>query len=279
MNFLRLNSDYENKLLQNRGSRIQKKLDKDTRNISFGLKVVTAADDPSGLAVSETMRAQIRGLAQSQRNIQDGMSFLTATEDGLKKTNEDIQRLYEVSVMAMDDSMDVDRRSEIQTEVNELVSSIKQTSDTVQFNTLNLLGSDTKPDKLNNAAIQLGSGPNQAMTIQLMDISPEKLGLANASVYSFEDANKLLITSQNAIKKISGYLNLVGSQYSALEHSMDSSLALQNNLTKIDSSIRDSDVGKETMELAIDKILSEANLNLNKYTEDQKQQFEKVLFG
>jgi flagellin len=279
VNFLRLNSDYENKLLQNRGSRIQKKLDKDTRNISSGLKVVTAADDPSGLAVSETMRAQIRGLAQSQRNIQDGMSFLTATEDGLKKTNEDIQRLYEVSVMAMDDSMDVDRRSEIQTEVNELVSSIKQTSDTVQFNTLNLLGSDTKPDKLNNAAIQLGSGPNQAMTIQLMDISPEKLGLANASVDTFEDANKLLIASQNAIKKISGYLNLVGSQYSSLEHSMNSSLALQNNLTKIDSNIRDTDVGKETMELAIDKILSEANLNLNKYTEDQKQQFEKVLFG
>jgi flagellin len=279
VNFLRLNSDYENKLLQNRGSRIQAKLNKATRNISSGLKVVTAADDPSGLAVSETMRAQIRGLAQSQRNIQDGMSILSATEDGLTKTNEDVQRIYELSVMASNDTMDDQSRAETQVEVNELLSSIQQTANTVQFNTFNLLGANNRQDKQQNVIIQLGSGANQKMTVQLMDITTENLGLTNASIETKDNANKLLKIAQNAITKIAGYLTQVGSQYSALQHNMDNSLTLQNNLTKIESNIRDSDMGKETMELAIDKMLSEANLNLNKYSTDQKQQFEKMLFG
>lgn len=276
---MRLNNDYENKFLNNRGTKLTAKLNKATRNISSGLKVVSAADDPAGLAVSETMRSQIRGLAQAQRNIQDGMSYLNAAEDGLTKTMEDVQRLYEISVMAMNDTMDDDRRSEIQAEVNELVSSIQQTADTVQFNTKNLLGADARSDKQKSTVIQLGSVSNQSMTINLLDISIDNLGLTNASVETFENANKLLLTSQNAIKKISGYLNHIGTQYSALEHSMNSSLDLQNNLTKIESSIRDSDIGKETMELTIDQILSDANLNLNKYSVDQKQKFEKVLFG
>lgn len=276
---MRLNSDYDNKFLNNRGSKITARLNRATRNISSGLKVLTAADDPAGLAVSETTRAQIRGLAQSQRNIQDGMSYLSATEDGLTKTNEDIQRLYELSVMALNDTMDDESRGEVQIEVNQLVSSIKQTADTVQFNTTNLFGANNAKDNPKNIVIQLGSGSGQTMKVQLIDISTSKLGLANASVKTKEDAAKLLETTQKAIKTVTGYITQVGSQYSALEHTMNSSLALQNNLTKIESSIRDSDIGKETMELAIYQILSDVNQNLHKYSTDQKQQYEKVLFG
>jgi flagellin len=274
---LRLNSDYENKFLNNRGSKITARLNKATRNISSGLKVLTAADDPAGLAVSETTRAQIRGLAQSQRNIQDGMSYLSATEDGLAKTNEDIQRLYELSVMALNDTMDDESRGEVQIEVNQLVSSIKQTADTVQFNTVNLFGANNFMEK--DMVIQLGAGAGQTMKVQLIDISTEKLGLAKASVEPKENASKLLEAAQKAIKTVTGYLTQVGSQYSALEHTINSSLELQNSLTKIESSIRDSDVGKEAMELAIDQMLNDVNQNLHKYSTDQKQQYEKVLFG
>lgn len=275
---MRLNSQYENRFFENRRSRISAKLEKATRNASSGLKVQGAADDPAGLAVSETTRAQIRGLAQSQRNIQDGIALLKTTEDGLMKTNEDIQRLYELSVMASNDTMDDQSRAGIQVEVNDLLSSIQQTAETVQFNTRNLLGPDNRPDKQKDISIQLGSNSNGSMTVNLMDITTESLGLKNASVETHDNAKQLLQNSKVAITNITGHLTSIGSQYSALEHNLDNSLTLQNNLTTIESNIRDADMGKEVMNLAIDKVLSEAINTIHKYTDDQKQHFEKILF-
>ena len=195
------------------------------------------------------------------------------------KTNEDVQRLYEVSVMASNDTMDDESRAEAQVEVNELVSSIQQTANTVQFNTRNLLGSDTRQDKQKNIIIHIGAGTNDTMTVALMDITTESLGLSHASVETKDNAHNLLQTSQKVIRNIAGYLTQMGSQYSALEHNLDNSMTLQNNLTNLEANIRDSDFGKETMGLAIDKMLSEANLTLHNYSNDQKKEFEKVLFG
>jgi flagellin len=275
---LRLNSQYENRFFQNRRLLIDKKLEKATRNASSGLKVLGAADDPSGLSVSETIRGQIRGLAQSQRNMQDGIALLKTAEDGLMSTNENVQRLYELSVMSSNDTMDNESRAGIQVEVNQLLSSIQQTAENVQFNTRNLLGPEKRPDKLEDINIQLGSNSNQSMTVHLMDITTESLGLKNASVETKDDAAQLLKSSKDIIKKITGHLTRLGSQYSALESNLGNALTLQDNLTTIEANIRDADMGKEVMNLAIDKVLSEAINTLHKYTDDQKQNFEKVLF-
>lgn len=116
---MRLNSQFENRFFEKRSSKIAEKIQKATRNVSSGVKVQSAADNAAGLAISETTRAQIRGLAQSQRNIQDGIALLKTAEDGLMKTNEDVQRLYEVSVMASNDTMDDQSRTELQVEVEQ----------------------------------------------------------------------------------------------------------------------------------------------------------------
>jgi flagellin len=272
---LRLTSQYENKVFENRRYKINEKLQKAIRNTSSGIKVHSSADDPAGLAISETTRAQIRGLGQSQRNIQDSMSLLKTAEDGLMKTNEDVQRLYELSLSALNDTMNDKSREEAQVEVNQLLSSIEQTANSVQFNTSNLLSKGLDAKKIK---IQLGSGANESMTVELMDITLQKLGLSNASIEPRENANKLLNTTKDVITTITGHLTRIGSQYSALEKNMENSLTLQNNLTTIESNIRDSNIGKEVIELAIDKILSEVNLSLHNYTDDQKQNFEKILF-
>lgn len=195
------------------------------------------------------------------------------------KTNEDVQRLYEVSVMASNDTMDDQSRTELQVEVEQLLSSIQQTAETVQFNTRNLLGPETRLDKQKYISLTVGAGSNENLTIELMDITNENLGLTNASVKPKENAEKLLKKSQNVITNIAGYLTRIGAQYSALEHNLDNSLTLQNNLTTIESSIRDSNIGKEVMDLTINKVLSDALNTLHKYSDDQRQSFEKVLFS
>jgi flagellin len=275
---LRLNSQFENKFFDNRRSKITGKLQKAIRNVSSGLKVLGAADDPAGLSISETTRSQIRGLAQAQHNIQDGMAFLKTTEDGLMKTNEDIQRLYEVSVMASNDTMDNSSRLEVQGEVDGLLTSIQQTAETVQFNTRNLLGPETRPDKQKDISIQSGPNSNGSMMLELMDITTGSLGLANASVETRENAVELMKTSKNAISNIAGYLSKIGSQYSSLENNLNNSLTLQNSLTTIEANIRDSDIGKEVMNLTINKLLLDGINTLHKYSDDQRQNFEKVLF-
>jgi flagellin len=276
---LRLNSQFENRFFENRRLLIERKLEKTTRNASSGMKVLGAADDPAGLAVSETTRAQIRGLAQSQRNIQDGIALLKTAEDGLMKTNEDVQRLYELSVMASNDTINGQDRAGIQVEVEQILSSIQQTAETVEFNTRNLLGRNNSPDKLKDITIQLGSNANDSMTVHLMDLTTESLGLNGASVVTEENANQLLQKSKEVITNITGHLTRIGSQYAALEHNIENSLVLQNNLTTIEANIRDADMGKEVMNLAINKVVSEAINTLHKYSVDQRQHFEKVLFG
>jgi flagellin len=273
---LRLNSQFENKFFENRRLKIANKIQKSTRNISSGLKVQGAGDDPAGLAVSETIRAQIRGLAQSQRNVQDGIALLKTNEDGIMKTNEDVQRLYELSVMASNDTMDDESRGELQAEVDHILSSIQQTAETVQFNTRNLFVQNNTPNSL---TLQQGSSPKDTMTVKLVDISVKQLGLENASVTTLENANKLLQTSKNVIGTLTEHLTKIGAQYAALEHNLENSLNLQNNLTTIESNIRDSNIGKEVINLTISKLLSEALNTLHIYSDDQKQHFEKILFN
>jgi flagellin len=272
---LRLNSQYEIRFFVNRRSIVDKKLEMATRNASSGLKVLGAADDPAGLAISETTRAQIRGLGQAQRNIQDGLGLLKTMENGLMKTNEDVQRLYELSLMAANDTITDQDRAGIQVEVNGILDSIQQTAESVQFNTQHLLGPNNKTDMLK---IHLGSSAKESMTIELVDISTKSLGFEDASVESNQNANKLLETSQKAMTKLTEHLTRIGSQYSSLEHNLENSLTLQNNLTTLESSIRDADIGKEAMNIAIDKVLSEALNTFHKYSDDQKQNFESVLF-
>jgi flagellin len=276
---LRLNSQYENRFFQNRRSKITSKIQKATRNAASGVKLQTAADNPAGLAVSEVTRAQIRGLAQAQRNMQDGMALFKTAEDGIMKTNEDVQRLYEISVMASNDTMDDKSRGELQVEVEEILSSIEQTAQTLQFNTWNLLGPDNKSDKQKNVILQIGSNINENMTFELFDTTTASLGIDNASVSTRENAINLLEKSQDVIKSLTNKLTRVGAQYASLEHDIDNSITLQNNLTIIESNIRDSNIGKEVIDLTLANVLSSAVDSLHKFSDDQRQNFEKIIFG
>ncbi|WP_322114345.1 flagellin [Fictibacillus sp. KU28468] len=112
---------------------------KSMEKLSSGLRINRAGDDAAGLAISEKMRGQIRGLDQASRNAQDGISMIQTAEGALNETHDILQRMRELSVQSSNDTNTLDDRKEIQKEVEQLKSEINRISDTTEFNTQKLL--------------------------------------------------------------------------------------------------------------------------------------------
>src|SRR6056297_667598 len=125
------------------GTIIQRQMSKTLERLSSGLRINRAADDAAGLAISEKMRAQIRGLDQATRNAQDGISLIQTAEGALNETHSILQRMRELSVQAANDTYTSTDRQEIQKEIDQLTSEIDRISATTEFNQKKLLDGST----------------------------------------------------------------------------------------------------------------------------------------
>src|SRR5690554_3101868 len=123
----------------NRLSETNNNVQKSLERLSSGKRINRAADDAAGLAISEKMKSQIRGLSQAQRNAQDGISLIQTAEGALKETHAILQRMRELAVQAANDTNTPQDRNELQAEVEQLIEEIKRIAETTQFNTMNLL--------------------------------------------------------------------------------------------------------------------------------------------
>lgn len=154
---------------------------KSLEKLSSGLRINKAGDDAAGLAISEKMRGQIRGLDQASRNAQDGVSMIQTAEGALQETQNILQRMRELATQAANDSnVDVDR-NEIQKEINQLTSEVNRIGNTTEFNEQVLLdggkGKDATSTKY-SATFQIGANQGQSMTIEILDMRAEALGIA-----------------------------------------------------------------------------------------------------
>lgn len=150
---------------------------KNMEKLSSGLRINRAGDDAAGLAISEKMRGQIRGLDQASRNAQDGISLIQTAEGALNETHSILQRMRELATQAANDTNVDSDRNEIQKEINALTSEINRIGNTTEFNTQKLLnsGGDFK------ANLQIGANNGQSMTIEIKDMRAEALGLAGTA--------------------------------------------------------------------------------------------------
>lgn len=156
--------------------------------LSSGQRINRAGDDAAGLAISEKMRGQIRGLDQASRNAQDGISMIQTAEGALGETQNILQRMRELAVQAGNDTNTTDDRKQIQQEINQLTNEVNRISNTTEFNTQKLIdGSAEKGFKL-----QIGANENQSMTIDIKDMGSKALG----------------ITTEDKAKEVSGEANL-----------------------------------------------------------------------
>lgn len=231
--------------------------------ISSGLRINRAADDPSGLAISEKMRAQIRGLKQASRNAQNAISMLNIADGVLQETHSVLHRLREIAVYAATGTLTADEREALQMEFTELVKAIDDFGNNTEFNTIPLLdGSKGEEDPF---IIQIGANSGQNTEIILNDMRGRALGLYDEdgnviSIESEEAANKAIDIVDDAISKVSSQRGYIGAKTRRLEHTTNNLENTAINLTEAESRIRDADIAEEIMIMIKAQIRMQASL-------------------
>jgi flagellin len=221
--------------------------------LSSGLRINRAGDDAAGLAISEKMRGQIRGLEMATKNAQDGISLIQTAEGALNETHAILQRMRELAVQSANDTNTADDRDKINDEITQLQNEIGRIAQTTEFNTQKLLNSGI------SIKFHIGANISQNMTVSINEMSTSALGVGTGiSVTSQSGANSAIAEIDSAIKTVSKERSRLGSYQNRLEHTISNLGTASENLTAAESRIRDVDMAKEMMEFTKNNILSQA---------------------
>jgi flagellin len=226
------------------------KIAKSMERLSSGYRINRAADDAAGLAISERMRAQTRGLAQAGRNIQDGVSLVQTAEGNLDEVHSMLQRVRELAVQYKNGTLSSSDQAAIQTEVNQLASEIERIGTSAKFNGVTLLA--------NAGAVTFQVGTNDAETITVSTIS---LGSSLGSFTTLSGANAISAIDA-AIGAVSSARAGFGAVQNRLEHAMTSTSVYRENLVAAESRIRDVDMAEEMVNLTKNQILQQAGTSM-----------------
>ncbi|MEF3353334.1 flagellin Hag [Paenibacillus sp. GYB006] len=266
---------------------------KSMEKLSSGLRINRAGDDAAGLAISEKMRGQIRGLDQASRNAQDGISLIQTAEGALSETHSILQRMRELAVQSGNDTNTATDRGELQKEVDELAKEITRIANTTEFNTQKLLdGQGAK-----KLTFQIGANNGQTVEIGIGPMDAKSLGVAATTTTATDNAaatapaagadgvlgtaddvagtaattsggldiskdsataTKAIETINSAIEKVSAERSKLGANQNRLEHTINNLGTSSENLTAAESRVRDVDMAKEMVEQTKNSILSQA---------------------
>ncbi|MBM7869454.1 flagellin [Clostridium pascui] len=226
---------------------------KSMEKLSSGLRINRAGDDAAGLAISEKMRGQIRGLDQASRNSQDAISLIQTAEGALTETHSILQRMRELSVQASNDTNVTDDRTAIKSEIDELNKEITRISSQTEFNTQKLLD-NTFADK----SFQIGANKSQTITLSISGMSAANLGVDGITVDTATNATTAISTVDAAIKKVSAERAKLGANQNRLEHTINNLNTSSENLQSAESRVRDVDMAKEMMNFSKNNILNQA---------------------
>ncbi|WP_309088955.1 flagellin Hag [Domibacillus sp.] len=227
---------------------------KNMEKLSSGLRINRAGDDAAGLAISEKMRGQIRGLDMATKNSQDGISLIQTAEGALNETHAILQRMRELAVQGGNDTNVTADREAIQDELNQLMSEVDRIADTTEFNTQNLLGGSF------SGTLQIGANDGQTINIAISDMGASALSLTTAdiSVGSNAAASASIQTLDAAIESVSKQRSKLGATQNRLEHTINNLSTSSENLSAAESRVRDVDMAKEMMSQTKNSILSQA---------------------
>jgi flagellin len=251
-----------NRVLGNSQAEIQKDLEK----LSSGQRINKAADDASGLAVSEKMRSQIRGLNQAGQNIQNGISFIQTTEGYLQETQDIVHRVRELAVQASNGIYTQSDRQNIQVEVSQLVDEVNRVASHAQFNTMNLLTGAFAKEGGKGLQIQVGANVDQNKSIFIGTMNAAALGLESQSAQGRQaislaapdSANLAIATLDGAINKITKQRADLGAYQNRFEMAYKGISIAGENLTASESRIRDVDMASQMVSYTKNQVLSQA---------------------
>ena len=242
---------------------------KNMEKLSSGMKINRAGDDASGLAVSEKMRSQIRGLNQASRNAANGISFIQTTEGYLQETTDIVQRIRELAVQSSNGIYTDEDRMQIQVEVSSLIAEVDRIASCAQFNGMNMLtGRFARPTGENNVTasmwLHIGANMDQRTQVYIGTMSASALGLRSVgteeimSLESPDDANRAIGTLDEALKKINKQRADLGAYQNRLEKTVVGLDIGAENLQASESRIRDTDMAKEMVDFTKNQVLTQA---------------------
>ena len=255
---------------------------KNMEKLSSGMKINRAGDDASGLAVSEKMRAQIRGMNQASTNAQNGISFIQTTEGYLQETTDIVQRIRELAVQSSNGIYSDEDRMQIQVEVSQLVAEVDRIASQAQFNGMNMLtGRFAKPTGENTVTgsmwFHIGANMDQRTQVYIGTMSAMALGLRNVgdeSIMSLEtpdEANRAIGTLDEALMKINKQRADLGAYQNRLEKTVTGLDIGAENLQASESRIRDTDMAEEMVKFTSSNVLSQAGTAMLSQANQQSQ--------
>jgi len=253
---------YANRVLGVTQGDISKSLEK----LASGERINRAGDDASGLAVSEKMRSQIRGLNQAERNVQNGVSLIQATEGYLQGTQDILHRLRELSIQSANGIYTDEDRMQIQVEVTQLVDEINRIASHAQFNGMNLLTGAFATDSATGRVMQfhIGANMDQNERVFIGTMTAQALGLQNSpqnageelSIATPETANQAIGFVDNALRLVSSQRADLGAYQNRFEMAAQGIAIAAENLQAAESRIRDTDMASEIVNYTRDSILN-----------------------
>ncbi len=227
---------------------------KSTEKLSSGYKINRAADDAAGLAISEKMRRQVRGLTQASLNAQDGVSLVQTAEGALNEVHDMLQRMNELAVKAANGTNMSEDQSYIQKEVTALINEIDRVAATTTFNDQNLLNANT------TFKLQVGA---ESTSVNQIDVGVKAMNAAGLSVNNVSVANQTsalaaIDTIKTGIKTLNEQRADLGAQQNRLEHTINNLDNVVENTTAAESQIRDTDMATEMVKYSNNNILAQA---------------------
>jgi len=243
-----------------------KEVTKNMEKLASGQRINRAGDDASGLAVSEKMRAQIRGLNQASRNAADGISFIQTTEGYLQESQDILQRLRELSVQSSNGIYTAQDRQQIQVEVSQLVDEIDRVASHAQFNGMNMLtGAFAREEGTNTVPaamwFQIGANVDQRTRVYVGTMSSTALGLKNIgdgkkiTLANPDEANRAIMVFDAALNRVSKQRADLGAYQNRLEFAVKGIDVSAENMQASESRIRDVDMAKQMVEYTKNQIL------------------------
>ena len=235
-----------------------KAVSKSTEKLSSGYAVNRAADDAAGLSISEKMRNQIRGINQSVKNSEDGVSLIQTAEGNMNEIQNILQRMGELATKAANDVNATEDRKAISDEMTELYDEINSISSKAAFNGTKLL-----TGAFTGKQLQVGANAGENMKISIQDMHASKLlgaktGNDNFSVSTHTKASKTMSNISSAIKSVSAARSLLGAKQNRLEYTISNLKNYSENLTAAESQIRDTDMATEMTNYSKNNILQQA---------------------
>jgi len=245
-------------------------INKDIEKLSSGLRINRAGDDASGLAVSEKLRSQVRGLNQASRNASDGISLIQTTEGYLQETTSILQRIRELSVQSSNGIYTDEDRMQIQVEVSQLIDEVDRIASHAQFNGMNLLtGRFARPadgaEPAQDMFFHIGANMDQREQVYIGAMTSTALGIKDSgnnqslSISSADSANQGIGMVDTALKAVNKQRADLGAYQNRLEMAVQGIDNASENLQASESRIRDVDMAKQMVEYTKNQILVQAS--------------------